>query len=274
LNFDKARVVVGRQAITWGVSYFWPSVDLFAPFAPQQIDRDYKAGVDAVRMIVPLGLYSELEFVGAVLGSSFKRDGSAGALLRWNVGSADLGLMGGRFHKDNVIGSFITADVKGTGLRGELTWTQSGDPEDVKRNRESFVRASAGIDRQLTPSLSLVSEFAWNGFGTAMASEYLSWLEADRIQRGEVTGLGKVYAGASLTWLLHPLLTLTNSLLVNLNDPSSQWIPSLVWSTGNNSEVVVGSQLAIGSEPDAEGNLKSEYGTSPSILFGAFRLFF
>jgi hypothetical protein len=43
------RLVVGRQAITWGVNFFWPVLDLFAPFAPERIDREYKPGVDAMR---------------------------------------------------------------------------------------------------------------------------------------------------------------------------------------------------------------------------------
>ena len=77
LQFDlnKVRITVGRQAVTWGVSYFWPALDLFGPFAPQQIDREYKSGVDIVRMVVALGPFSELEVLGGVLGPSAKRDG-------------------------------------------------------------------------------------------------------------------------------------------------------------------------------------------------------
>ena len=47
MAWQRVRVKVGRQAITWGVTYFWPSLDLFVPFEPQRVDRDYKAGVDA-----------------------------------------------------------------------------------------------------------------------------------------------------------------------------------------------------------------------------------
>lgn len=273
-QFDKVRLVVGRQAITWGVSHFWPSVDLFAPFAPQQIDRDYKAGVDAVRAVISLNNFSEIEFVGAVLGSSFKRDGTGAARFLWNIGSADLGFLGGRFHGDTVVGSFVSADVKGTGVRGEVTWTESGDLEDLKRDREKFWRASVGLDRQLTPSVTLISEFAWNGYGTSDASQYVYWLEADRILRGEVNGLGRVYAGSSVSWLMHPLLTLSNTLLLNVNDPSALWVPSLVWSTGNNSEVLIGSQFSIGEHPVQDERLQSEYGSIPGLLFGAFKLFF
>ena len=43
-SVDDVRVFAGRQAVTWGVNYFWPVLDLFAPFAPERIDRDYKPG--------------------------------------------------------------------------------------------------------------------------------------------------------------------------------------------------------------------------------------
>ncbi|MEE8224752.1 MAG: hypothetical protein V3R42_03435, partial [candidate division NC10 bacterium] len=39
-HYDTVRIVLGRQAISWGVTNFWPSMDLFSPFAPQQVDRD------------------------------------------------------------------------------------------------------------------------------------------------------------------------------------------------------------------------------------------
>jgi len=182
--------------------------------------------------------------------------------------------MGGWFHRDTVIGSFVTADVKGTGLRGELVWTKSGDPEDSDRQREKFWRGSVGLDRQLTSSLNLVSELAWNGYGTCDPSEYLSWLEADRVLRGEVNGLGRAYGGGSLSWMMHPLLTLSNTVLINLSDSSFLWIPSLIWSTGNNSEVVVGGQFSLGHKPTEDGTLRSEYGSVPGIIFGALKLFF
>ena len=76
LQFDLggARITAGRQAITWGVSYFWPALDLFAPFPPEIIDREYKPGVDAVRCTVPLGSYSEVDIIGASLGPAPSND--------------------------------------------------------------------------------------------------------------------------------------------------------------------------------------------------------
>lgn len=273
-DFDRVKVIVGRQAISWGVSHFWPSLDLFSPFGPQQIDRDYRAGVDALRVTLPLGAFSELEFIGAGLGSSGRDDGAAGSLLRLNFGPVDVGLMGGTFHRDTVIGGFFTSNLRGNGVKGELTWTRSGDVLDRLRERDRFWRGSVGMNRQLTPTTALTLEVAWNGFGTSDSAQYLSLLQADRILRGEVNALGKFYSGFALTRQLHPLLVLSNALLTNWNDRSVLWIPALTFSIGNNSDAIFGTQVGVGPSLSSSGSIQSEYGSVPNTAFLALQVYF
>jgi len=273
IQTDAFQLVLGRQAITWGVNYFWPALDLFAPFAPGRIDRDYKPGVDAARLIVPVRAYSEIQVVGAVLGPSTDRDLAVGGLIRWNVRTVDFGFMGGSFHEDKVAGAFISANAVGTGFRGELSWTQSGHPRDDPIDRGVFWRGSLGIDRQLTPSVSLIFETAWNEYGASDPRDYLLFLNSDRLRRGEINALGRYHSGVSLTWRFHPLWTYSNTTLVGWDDQSVLWIPSLAWSTGNNSEVLFGGQLGFGLEPTSLGLPRSEYGTPPHTLFASFKLY-
>jgi len=225
VELEDVTITLGRQAVSWGVSFFWPALDLFAPFSPRQIDREYKAGVDAVRFTIPLGSFSEVELIGASLGSSLNRSGATGVLIRLNAGSADVGFMGGRFHRDTVAGAFVTADIRGTGLRGE-------------------------------------------------ASEYQAFLEADRLLRGEVNALARAYTGVSTSWLMHPLLTFNQTLLLNWNDHSSLSISTMSWSVGNNSEVLVGAQLGLGDGLSRDNVPRSEYGLVPSTIFAALRYYF
>jgi hypothetical protein len=273
-DFESIRVVAGRQAVTWGVTYFWPALDLFAPFSPGRVDRDYKPGIDAIRVTIPWGDYSEMEIIGGVLGSSLKRDGTLGALARIYLGPIDVGLMGGRFHRDTVAGGFFTSDVSGTGVRGEINWTQSGDEADRPRDRQTFWRAAVGVDRQLLPTVSLTLEFSFNGYGTSEASEYLALAGADRIVRGEINALGRGYAGMSTAWQFHPLGTLSNGLLLNWQDPSALWIPTCSWSTGNNSVFLLGAQVGLGKELLPQGVPRSEYGSTPSTIYAAFQQYF
>ena len=274
LDVKRLRLEIGRQAITWGVTYFWSSMDLFSNFAPQRIDREYKTGVDAFRATLALGQYSELQLVGAVLGNSFERDKTAAALLRLHLGRLDLGLMGGSFHGDTVSGMFATSDLKGTSLRAELTWTNSQEPAELSIARESFWRASLGVDRQLYPDWSLTVEWAFNGFGVASAKHYQALLLTDRVQRGEVTALGRHYLGSALTWQLHPLWTFSQSVLLNGQDPSLLWIPTLNWSTSDNSTVLFGFQTGLGGGFTPDLRLESEYGAVATTLFASLRVYF
>ena len=274
LEFDRLDVIVGRQALTWGVSYFWPALDLFAPFAPQRLDRDYKPGIDAVRGVLRLGQFSELEVVAASLGPEPGEDGAAGFQLRLNAGAVDVGVMGGSFHGDDVAGLFLTSDLAGTGLRGEVSWTRSGDAADAERNRETFWRGSVGVDRQLTPYLTLILEGAYNGYGTGSPGEYPLYFDSDRISRGEVNGTGRLYGGVSLALLLHPLCTFSTTALFNGSDGSLLWLPSLTWSTGNDSEFLMGSQLGFGAGHGADGRRGTEYGGVPRTLFFGFKQYF
>ena len=274
VEFDALNVIVGRQALTWGVSYFWPALDLFAPFAPQRLDRDYKPGIDAVRGVLRLGQFSELEVVAASLGPEPGEDGAAGFQLRLNAGAVDVGVMGGSFHGDDVAGLFLTSDLAGTGLRGEVSWTRSGDGADAERNRESFWRGSVGVDRQLTPYLTLILEGAYNGYGTASPGEYPLYYDSDRISRGEVNGTGRLYGGVSLALLLHPLCTFSTTALVNGSDGSLLWLPSLTWSTGNDSEFLIGGQLGFGAGSGTERSPGTEYGGVPRTLFFGFKQYF
>ena len=274
LEFDPLDVIVGRQALTWGVSYFWPALDLFAPFAPQRLDRDYKPGIDAVRGVLRLGQFSELEVVAASLGPDPGEDRAAGFQLRLNAGSVDVGIMGGSFHGDDVAGLFVTSDLAGTGLRGEVSWTRSGDATDAERNRETFWRGSIGVDQQLTPYLTLILEGAYNGYGTGTPGEYPLYFDSDRISRGEVNGTGRFYGGVSLALLLHPLCTFSSTALFNGSDGSLLWLPSLTWSTGNDSELLVGSQFGFGAGPGLDGHPGTEYGGVPRTLFVGFKQYF
>ena len=226
---------------------------------------------------MPLGNLSELEIVGGIQGSSLDRDGTVGALLRWNLGNVDVGFMGGSFHRDSIGGIFFSADVMGTGLHGELSYTSSGDRNDQVLDREEFWRGSFGVIRQLTSTISVTSELAFNGYGADNATEYSLWYFSDRMGRGDVNGYGRYYWGTSFTQQLHPLLIGTFTSLVNFTDNSVLLTPSVTWSLSDNSEMLAGGMFGIGEAMEKINGvpiLRSEYGSVPATLFLALKVYF
>ena len=273
LRYDhpRLRLTVGRQAVTWGINYFWPVLDLFAPFSPERIDRDYKPGVDAVRGTIPIGQFSEIELIGALQGQDTDEDRSVGALGRFHLGSADLGVMVGSFHRDTVIGAFLTGDFAGSLLRGEVAYTEPGERARSEGDPSSFVRATVGLDRLLSPTTSLILETTWNGYGSDDPAEYASLAQRERFARGEVTSFGELASGVSLGFQAHPLLSLSASVLVNWADGSVLLQPGGSWSLSDNGDALFGVIAGLGDDESDRGLLASEYGAVAVTFWGALR---
>ncbi len=283
LRWDRPgfRLTFGRQAISLGVNYFWPVLDLFAPFPPQRIDRDYKPGVDAVRVTVPLGDFSEVEVIAAALGDRTPDDLSLASFGRFHrelgeSASIDFGYLVGSVHRDLVLGGFFAADVCGTGLRGELAWTRPVCDDAVALPRFAcggFWRATVGVDRLLGPRLTLVAEAGWNGFGVGDPAEYALLADADRVRRGEVVSPGRWYAGLSLAWQAHPLVAVSGAVLTNRDDGSTLFQPGLTWSMSDRISLVAG--VVVGGGRGAlRGELRSEYGDVPLVAWSSLVAWF
>ncbi len=270
----EARVIVGRQAIGWGVASFFPALDLFSPFAPERIDREYKAGIDAIRIIVPRGPFSSVELVGAVLGDDPGDDGILSGLWTFRTGEVDLGLMAGKYHGDTVLGLHATADLAGTAVHSELSFTDSSSALDALAGKASFWRGSIGAMRLLREGLTAAAEIGFNGFGADDPSGYLAVAGSDRFSRGEIGALGSLEIGASLTWQLHPLVNLTTAVLVNPRDSSVLLLPYLGYSLEQDAEVVAGLSIGLGPGLDSLGRPRSEYGLAPDQLYVAYKAYF
>jgi hypothetical protein len=58
---DWGSLRIGRQAITWGNGLIFNPMDLFNPFPPAAIDRDYKVGDDLAAAQVPLSEIGDVQ---------------------------------------------------------------------------------------------------------------------------------------------------------------------------------------------------------------------
>lgn len=268
------RLVLGRQAISWGVATYFPAMDLFAAFAPERIDREFKAGVDALRLTLPRGMFGEVEFVAGSLGRALDDDGVLAGLWRFRSGVVDVGLSAGRFHRDVVLGAYGTADIEGTGVHAEVTWTDAEDPLDGARGRGTFWRAALGADRLLRNGLTGSAEVAWNGAGASGPAGFPAVAMTDRFLRGEMSSVGTLQVGMALTWQLTPLVTLSTAALVNPRDPSALFLPYLSWSVAQDREVLAGLSLGVGPSTSPLGLPRSEYGSAPDQLYVAYKAYF
>ena len=264
----KTDVTLGRQAVTFGRSFFWNPIDWLATFSPTEIDREYKTGVDALRATRSLGRFSGVELVYAY-GESGDRDNSA-AIARWfgNLNDWDMEFLAGSVWIDDRFGFAFSGDVLGAGVRGEISRNQprSGPYPD-------FTSATLEVDYRWENSLYLTTELHHNGFGSTDPGDYPALFTNPRIMTGQVQNVGRDYLASSLGYEFTPLVTGSAAALLNLNDRSGILSPTLQISLGDESRLATGAILPWGDGPTLTG-LPTEYGAYPLSVWVQYRHYF
>jgi len=270
-SFPAADVVVGRQAISWGVGRFWNPADIFIAFSPVEIDREYKTGVDAVTARIPLGPSAQIETVYAAFGEDF-RDHSAGARAQTTVRNFDLGMTGAKSFTDFVTGPFFDGEIRGAGIRGEFTFTHNTASPHPKEPR-TFFRAVGSTDYRFANSLYALLEYYYNGFGTKDPEQYPALVNSERRARGENFNVGRHYLGSTLAYELHHLVNASLSTQWNLVDQSVLLGPLLVVSLSNEADLRTGAYFPFGTGLVGR-RVKSEFGLYPTAYYLQLRLYF
>jgi hypothetical protein len=265
-----ADIVIGRQAISWGVGRVWTPSDLFVAFSPVAIDREFKAGVDAVSLKMPLGTFSQFEVVYAAFDDDFSTHDAA-VRVQKTVGEFVLGFMGGKFFRDAVIGPFFDGEISGVGMRGEFTFTHNtGRAQDEPR---TFIRGVSSVDYRFANGLYALVEYYFNGFGKEEPNAYPRLFNSARVARGEIYNFGRHYLGTTLQYEPHPLITTSLAGLWNLLDQSCLIGPLLLVSLSNEADLRVGAYFPLGSS-FIGSRVQSEFGLYPQIYYLQLRSYF
>jgi hypothetical protein len=289
----KVDITAGRQPITFGKAYFWNPLDIFLPFDPRQFDRDYKAGVDALRVDIPLGSFTGINFIavaGRELASSgkFVDDGTLNA--SW-YGSAllgrtfttlrgwDLAIQGGKIYGGCQLGGGLVGEIGPIEARGEAAyfWAQDSEPLPFPLEGdlvEDAFTAVVGLGHRFENTFTAEIEYLYNGGGESNDLEE-SFV---RFRSGSSLQMSQHLTGLLVSYEFIPIITGQLTALYSWEDPSSQIQPILTWSPSGNTEVLVGASINFGDRPtrDASGQVKlrSEFGTFPDFYFMQFKLYF
>jgi len=297
LSVPWADLTVGRQAISFGKAYFWNPLDIFRPFDPRSFDRDYKPGVDAVKLDVPLADFAGVNVVGTpgrrIGADGGYADGGRRTGCSW-YGSAlmarvfagirgwDLAVQGGKVYGGWQAGGGVAGEAGPVEVRGEVAYLKAladGDrvplpsPDDV-RLLDDQLEAVAGAGRRLTPKLSVEAEYLYNGAGLPgrMAAT------AFRVASGDALCISRHMLGATATWEVHPLLNLRLSALVSSSDGSGTIQPGLTVSISDESDFIAGAQVVYGRKPAVTSAGPSvpgsEFGGYPHLIYGEFKVYF
>ena len=257
LKSDWGSLRVGRQAITWGNGLIFNPMDLFNPFPPADIQRDYKVGDDMALAQIALPADAELQLLYVVRRDpdtnnvEVDRNSLAG-LFHFALGSTEFDIMASRHFDDHVLG------LGGSGILGGAAWRLDASATFLNdgrgQNTRNYLSAVANIDYSWVwweKNFYGLVEYYYNGLGESDYPDALSNPDiTNRLARGELFVLGKHYLSAQIEIELHPLFKVFMTGINNIEDPSGILQPRAVWNMAQNLDIIIGANIFYGDNGD------------------------
>ena len=168
-----ADITVGRQAITFGKAYFWNPLDVFSPFNATQFDRDYKNGVDALKVDIPLTDEGGFTLVASATqkeGRQEKNSWESSAIigrLDWTLFGWDVSLQGGKIYGGYQAGIATAGELYEIPFRFESAYFEP-DENDIFGQHASVV---FGTGYRFENTLAFEFEYFYNRGGAAIPNE-------------------------------------------------------------------------------------------------------
>jgi len=279
---DRAEVTVGRQAIGWGRGPLFGAIDVFSPFSPLEVDREWRRGVDALRADVRLGGHGSLDIVLA--GEETWDDSALVARLggRSDSGAWDGDLVLGKRGEDRMYaGTFSASTPGGAAVYGELAFFETPDHFDnggLFGSDGAVAKAVLGAWRRydVGDGLTLRAEYHYSGFGCEDVSVLeptsptfdpaYAALFLPRFTRGDMQIAGRQAVALQASYQLSDVWTSGLAIIGNPDDGSGVVTPSLAWDFSDSVSVSMSVFAPYGREP-VGAVPQSEYGGKPVSVF-------
>jgi hypothetical protein len=258
---------IGRDAVSWGNGLVFQPMDIFNPFSPTAVDKEYKAGDDLV--------YGQLLFANGndLQGILVPRRDASGTLAggssslatkyRVRADGTDIDWLLARHYNESLAGAGVGIDWGGAVVRGDVLATATSGATIL-----SGVANLAYSWTWANHNVSGYAEYFRNGFGQGDGDYSSAALAANtgltaRLSRGELFNLGRDYLTGGLTIELTPRWLLSPMVIWNMNDGSAlaQFSASFDWK--QNATLLLGGTLPLGP-------LGTEFGGIPLSTPGRY----
>jgi hypothetical protein len=275
-HMDESNLALGRQPVSLANNFLFTPNDVFYPFSATAVDREFRAGVDAVRFDYDITDLSMITAIGVAGydGNNPSWEESA-AILRGsaNVKSIDFSVIAGKTDTRRLVGITLNTEALGLGMRLEGNYSHPIKGEA----HVDFFQVSVGVDKKWKNSLHVILEYFYHGNGKSNPDEYM-----ERALNNPDTMdpyLGRNYAGILVQGEPSPLFKLQGALLANLDDGSLLFGPGVIYSISDEAELILGGTIPYGETSSfdmfSQGlNVKSEFGLYPRSLYLLGRVYF
>lgn len=296
ISLPGADLTVGRQAVTFGKTYFWNPLDVFFPFRAWEFDREYKEGADALRLDIPLSRVTGFNLVAApgkeiYLSEDFTL-GVARGRVSW-YGSAllarfhttyrnwDAALQAGKVYGGYQVGGGFSGETGSVDVRFESAYFFAGGsrprplPEPLGNDlMENHLSAVFGLGWRFPYQLDFYLEYFYNGAARAKFIESALL----RVIHGSNTHMSTHLLAAMFRYPVLPILSADLAWIVSIPDHSFLVQPRLTLSLTNEMDLFVGAAFGVGDAPYLYDQrvpvLRTEFGTYPDVVYVLLRIYF
>jgi len=250
VNQQWGSVRVGRQAVTWGNGFVFNPMDLFNPFPPTAIDRDYKVGDDMLNARFSLTQIADVQLLYVARrnpdNNKIESDQASWAgKLHFAAGTTEFDLMGSKHFADNVVGLGSRGYLGNTAWRLDGTWTFLDDGDDYLSLVANMDYSWVWFEKNFYGFI----EYYFNGLGKDDYPDAL--LDPDiteRLARGELFVLGRNFLSGHIQIELHPLFKVFFTAINNIHDPSGILQPYATWDITQNLQMTSGVSVSYGAK--------------------------
>ncbi len=265
------ELTAGRQAISWANTLFLTPADPFAPFDPSDPFREYRRGVDALRMRAFAGPFTEVEAVIRPAETPLGTTWTALVRAQTSRGGWAFGGWTGRVHDEPGVAAFASGALGATAVRAEAV---------LRRRQEggTALRAAVGLDRVFQPEgrdLFLALEVMRDDFGAASASKLLEVYQSRYFQNGEIQSPTRWTVAGQSSLQAHALVQVDLLVLAApAGDASALVSPGVTWLASASFSLRAGLFEGMGDGWKPGGVPGSAYGVVPRTVYVAGSWYF
>jgi hypothetical protein len=274
------EVTVGRQAIGLGRGVLFGAVDVFAPFTPLEVDREWRRGVDALRAEYRMSATSSAELIGA-FGETWEQSALLGR-VRGYMGDIDGSLIFGKRAEDLMVATAVSTIVTDAEVHAEFSLfdTPEAQPDGGLWNDDDLVGKTVlgtSYTFDVGNGLTLLVEHHYSGFGVRDARDALIRLQdsdfQDRFLRGDLQILGRQALAGQVSYAFDDATSGSLLVLTNPTDGSGVVSPSLRLDLNDNTTLIASGFVPWGQELSG-GRLESEYGSTATSLYLQLNMYY
>jgi hypothetical protein len=270
VGYSVERVVVraGRHAVSWGNGLVFNPHDIFNPFSPTAVDKDYKTGDD---MLYGQWLFDSGDDLQAIVlprrdpvADDVESEQSSFAFKYHGMKAGiDYDLLAARHFDEPLLGIGLAKDWRGAIWRFDVSVTELNDGGHATSLVSNLDRSWTWLGYNIYGYI----EYFRNGVGEAHEDYTPPNRDLqERISRGELFSLGRDFLTAGMQIELTPLFKAFPSTIWNLNDDSFFFQVRADYDWKENVLIIGGVNLPCGPRDTEFGGIRvgaTDYFSAP-----------